>query len=393
MNTEENRRSRLIVVLRIVLPFIIVLVGVLAAKRLYDTRPKPERRAPMRVDPMVEVMQVRRATHTPVVRAYGEVTAARQIDLQALVAGEIVAVHPAFREGGIVPAGETVVTIDPRDYTVAVARAEAALSRARLALAVEEGAGEVARRERQLLGDAAELSPSEEALVRREPHRDVALKTLAAAEADLAQSRLNLERTRVTAPFTALIQSRAVDLGAVASAQKSIARIVDAETCWVRVSVPMDHVRPVLVAGTGHDGAVEVVAMDGTACKGTLIGDTGAVETLGRMAVLLVAIPGPGAAGPSATPMLGDYVEARLPATTLAEAIRLPQSALRNDDRVWLADAGSRLEIRPVTVAWRDHDYVYVSAGLDEGERVITTALTSVVAGTPLRIAGSDRHE
>ncbi len=391
MNTENQRDNRLITVLRIALPIIFVLLGVLAAKRIYDTRPKPERRAPMRVEPLVDVAIVTRTTHTPILRAYGEVIAARQVDLQPLVSGEVIEVHPAFREGGIIPAGETIIMMDPRDYALAVSRAEASVARAQLALRVEEGAGEVAVRERRLLGDEAGLSASEEALVRRDPHRTAARKALASAEADLAQATLNLERTHVRAPFTALIQSRGIELGGLASPQRAIAHIVDAETYWVRVSVPMNRVRPVMDAQPGPEAAITVHAADGVMCTGQLVGHVGTVDERGRMAALLVSIPGPGADNNGSTPMLGDYTEVRLPVTTLHDVVELPQSVLHDDDCVWLANADNALEIRPVSIAWRDRDHVYVSAGLTDGDRVITTALSSAVEGTSLRITGGEQ--
>ena len=149
----------------------------------------------------------------------------------------------------------------------------------------------------------------------------------------------------------------------------------------------------VSLTATATDPTVEIIAIDGSICPGTLIGHAGTVEERGRMAALLVAIPGPGAADSPATPMLGDYVQARLPATALEQVVQLPQSALRDGDRVWLATIDDELEIRSVSVAWRGHAYVYISEGLSEGERVITTTLTSAIAGTSLRIAGSTTHE
>ena len=393
MSTQTKKESRLIVVLRIVLPIVFILLGVLAARRIYETRPIPKRRPPMRVEPLVEVTAVTITRHTPVVRAYGEIVASRQVDLQPLVAGAVTAVHPAFREGGIIPAGDTVLTIDPRDFAQAVARAEAAVARATLEVAVEQGAGEVAHRERELLGRDAGLSTSEEALIQRDPHRVAARASLAAAEADLAQARLNLERTTVTAPFTALVQTRMIERGGLASPQRAVARIVDADTYWVRVSVPVDRLRPVLAVPPTSTPSVTVIASDGLTAMGRLIGHAGTVDARGRMAALLVSIPGPAASTNGAAHLLGDYVEAHLPALPLDHVIQLPQSALRDGDQVWLADSNNQLAIRSVDVAWRDHDHVYIATGLNDGDRVITTALSSGVAGTSLRLAGETAHD
>jgi hypothetical protein len=46
----------------------------------------------------------------------------------------------------------------------------------------------------------------------------------------------------------------------------------------------------------------------------------------------------------------------------------------------------SRLAIRDVDVAYQDEDYAYVRSGLDDGDRVITNDLASVVSGARLRV-------
>ena len=385
MNKSNGRSERIITILRVVLPILLIVAGLLVAKRIYDTRPKPKRRPPMRIEPLVRVTPVRVTTYTPMVNAYGEVIPAREIDLQPLVSGEVTSVHPQFREGGIVPVGDTVIKIDPRDYAVAVARAEAAVANAKLALAVEQGAGEVAQRERTLLGSDANLSASEEALITREPHRDAADRTLAAAEADLAHARLDLERTTVRAPFTGLIQAPTIEQGGLASSQRAIAHLIDAETYWVRASVPINQLQPILEAPSQARQAIDVTTMNGKQTTGRLIGSTGTVDAQGRMASLLIAIDGP-ARDNSSGPLIGDYVQVALPTAPLENVIQLPQSALHDQDTVWLADTNDQIAIVSATIVWRGHDYVYVDGGLQHGDRVVTTPLSSVVEGTSLRI-------
>lgn len=82
------------------------------------------------------------------------------------------------------------------------------------------------------------------------------------------------------------------------------------------------------------------------------------------MVSVLIAIPGAAAGGAAATPLLGDYVEVQLPTAPLERVIRLPQSALRDNDKIWVAADDNRLAIRDVTVAWREQEHVYLSDGL-----------------------------
>jgi RND family efflux transporter MFP subunit len=396
MTTTETgprapRRSLSITVLRIVLPLLILAAGIGVGRHIYKTRPLPQRRPPMRISPLVSVMTAKRMDHTPELVAFGEVVPARQIDLVARVTGDVVAVHPAFREGGIIPVGERVIAIDAEDYRLAVVRAESAVARARLEYTVELGAAEVAQRERALLGADSELSPLEERLVKREPQRDAAQATLAAAEAELAQARLNLARTEIKAPFTAVVLSRTVELGGNVAPQKTIARLADAECYWVKVAVPLDRLRWIRMPTDGKAGATAVVrAGNGRAYPGTVIGVEGAVDARGRMARVLIAVQDPHGlrSGQDVLPLLlGDYVEAAIEGAALADVVRIPREALRDGDRIWVADADNRLVVREIDVVWSDRLQVYIRDGVEAGERIVVTPVGTPVPGVQLRIA------
>ncbi len=392
MTTDESGRvAPGLRVVRVVLPVLIVAAAIGAAIVVYETRPRPQRRPPMRMAPLVRVLAAERADHTPELTVYGNVVASRAIDLVARVTGDVAKVHPMFREGGIIPAGETVIEVDDKDYRLAIARAESTVARAELEFAVEQGAAEVAQRERALLGDGDALSPLEEKLVRREPQRDAAAAALAAAKSDLALARLNLERTRVTAPFTAIVLRRDIELGGNVSPQKTVARLADAESYWVRAAVPLDRLSSIQMPdGAGAGGAAIVRSSVGRDLDGRIIGVEGAVDAQGRMARVLVAVSNPHANGtPGVSPslLLGDYVSVRLACHSISNAVRMPREALRDGDRVWLADAANRLVVRAVTVAWQDQLQVYLATGVEPGERIVVTAVATPVPGIELRVA------
>jgi hypothetical protein len=66
-------------------------------------------------------------------------------------------------------------------------------------------------------------------------------------------------------------------------------------------------------------------------------------------------------------------------------AAKIRRDLLREGDRVWIMNDSSRLEIRPVTIALKGPDVVYVTGGVREGERIVTTDLSAAVEGQPLR--------
>lgn len=135
----------------------------------------------------------------------GRFQANQSAEIRARVAGELRQVH--FREGETVAAGELLFTIDPREYRAAVANARANLVRAeaRLDLASRE-----LRRARSLQ-EAGVMSGEElDAKIGEERQADA---DVGAGRAGLAQAELNLEFTRIEAPFAGRVGAAEVQAG------------------------------------------------------------------------------------------------------------------------------------------------------------------------------------
>lgn len=86
--------------------------------------------------------------------------------------------------------------------------------------------------------------------------------------------------------------------------------------------------------------------------------------------------------------LLNEYVRVAISGAPVEEAYQLPRSALHEDRFVWLATPKGALEIRAVDVVWRDAESVIVSGGVNEGERLILTNLSTPINGMKLRIEG-----
>ncbi|MBN2310002.1 MAG: HlyD family efflux transporter periplasmic adaptor subunit, partial [Candidatus Hydrogenedentes bacterium] len=207
------------------------------AYHLMTNKPQPERRRPPQSAPLVEVEALQPVREQIIVPVMGTVIPAVDVTLQARVAGEITATHPQLIDGGVVRKGDVLVTIDPRDYQLALVSAEAQLESARYNLKVEEGQQDVAQREWELLDMQEEASELDQELALRKPHLRQRQAALRAAEAQVEQARLDLERTQVKAPFNAVIQEAYVDRGDQAAQQTQLATLIGTDVYWVRVSV------------------------------------------------------------------------------------------------------------------------------------------------------------
>ncbi len=376
--------------LYLLLPPLLILAAMIGAVMLVKTAPRAERQPPPPMKSLVRVIQPQAGNQPVIVRAMGVVIPAREIDLEPLVGGEVIWVHPEFKEGARFDAGEVLVRIDPADYRIALAVAKAQVARADYEYQLELGRQDVARREWDLIGKDRPASPREESLALRKPQLRNVEAGLASARAASDQARLNLDRTNLKAPFNALLRRRLTEIGSVVNPQEPVATLVGTDVFWVQAALPVDR----LGALENYRGpaTIRLNSHPPTAWRGTVIRLLGDLEPDGRMARLLVAVPQPLDQHPALPLLLGSYVHVDLEGRQLEQVMVLPRSALREGERLWLASREDTLEIRPVDVAWRDSESVYVAAGLVAGERVIVTDLAIPVVGMPL-IVEDDKDE
>jgi hypothetical protein len=118
------------------------------------------------------------------------------------------------------------------------------------------------------------------------------------------------------------------------------------------------------------------------------------VETQGRMVELLIEVADPLALAEQSAGqpklLLGSYVRVEIAGATLPRAAMIERDLIRDGDQVWIMDDQGNLDIRPVEIAFRARDHVLVIAGVDTGEKLVTSNLPSPVQGMALRIIGEE---
>jgi RND family efflux transporter MFP subunit len=381
--------------LKIVLPIVILFAGIAGAVLLASSRkapPRVERAAP---GPLVEVLTAGLTAVPIVVEGHGEVVAKVAVEIVSQVAGRVVEVSPAMVAGGFFKANRTLFVIEPRDYELGVDRSQAAVTRAEVQLERELAEANVARQEWD------ELNPGEapsSGLVVREPQVRQAKAELEAARADLAVARLNLERTRVSLPFDGVVVSESVDLGQFVTTGRALATVYGTDTVEVRVPLKRGELRWFDIPnGSGRTGPrVEVSAVVGGTrhtWEGRVVRMEAQLDAASRMAHVVVEVARPFASRDGRPPLMPNtFVDVSIFGSTLDDVVPLPRHALRDGERVWVFDDG-KLRVLDVKVARADRERVYVSAGLEDGDEVIVSALDAVTDGMKIRAAGGDRSD
>jgi len=372
--------------LKIIIPIVVLIIGAAAAALIASARKTPPRVDRPSLGPLVEVTPVD-VTDVPVtVTGHGEVVARVAVDLIPQVAGQVVRTHRSLVAGGFFKAGEVLIVIDPRDYDLAVERAQAAVARAKVALEREQAEAEVAREEWN------GLHPGEEptGLVIREPQIRQAEAEYAAAEADLAVARLHLERTRISMPFDGVVVSESVDVGQFVGNGSRLATVYGTDV--VEVRVPLDSRELAWFDIPSHRGdagaSAEVSASFGgtrSTWEGRVTRMEAQVDQTSRMVHVVIEVSDPYETSDGRPALLpGSFVDIRISGRTLQDVVSVPRHAIHDGGRVWVFDDG-RLDVRDVEIVREDRQQTLITSGLEDGDLVIVSALDAVTDGMTIR--------
>jgi len=376
-----------------ILPLIIIVVMAAVSWVIYQNPPEVRRGAPPQVSRVsVETQVLSRTPFRIQVKSYGRIQPRTQSTLLPQVSGQIVWLNPDFRAGGFFEQGEELIRIDSRDYEAEVAQAEADLMTARQALAEEEARSAQAAADWTRLGNAGDAPP----LVLRKPQLNAARAAVASAEAALATARLNLERTRIRAPYAGRVLETSVDLGQVVSSGTTLGEVYAVDVLEVRLPLQnrdlayLQLPEEYRVEGyTGVQPRVEIYSdlIRPETWTGKVVQTEGAIDETSRQLHVLAQVDDPyGEKAVGRVPLkVGQYVTARIEGIEIEDALLIPNRAIYQGTYVYVVEKGV-LQRRDIEIAWQDEGQALIASGLNEGERLVLTSLGQVVSGTPVSI-------
>lgn len=367
-------------------PLVVVLFTVLIVWALVQNAPQPEVGEPETVRIGVYTESAKRTGASAEVTVYGEVRPRVQIDVISEVAGRITAVSPSFTEGGSVAAGEPLISIEQRDYNVAVSEAKARVAARELEVAQALADADVAKK--QLVN---EKNPSDLAL--KLPQIAQARTALDAANISLERAMSDLQRTQVTLPFDARITQTSVDEGQYLGLGRTIASVFSTDIAEVRLPFT-DADIAALGIPIGYEAAVGEglrvrltadVAGASRQWQGQLVRLDASLDARTRTTFGTAEVRNPFAGSDGAMPMApGLFVSAIIQGRSLSDVLAIPAAGLRAGGRVFIMNDEDLLEVRSVRVAHATNEFAYLSSGLSEGDRVIVSPIRNPVPGMAL---------
>lgn len=419
-----TKRSSLWRKLLLVLP---IVLGVLVLLWMATGKEPPataQRGEPTRTVRIIEALEL---DLIPTAEGYGPVRPARVWEAVAQVKGQVVEIHSRLRDGEILAQGTELLRIDPVDYELALAEAEAELAElavqeqnARASLAIEtrnlalaqqdlERARRLVKKgttsksavdeaERSVLGARAAEQNLKNTLALIPARRKMLQAKVKRAERDLAHSLIR-------APFDLRVADLKVEADQFVAVGQTLFAGDAVDRVEIEVQVAMASLRRLFLGRpefkldparlseqlTTMLGFSPLVRLDlgnyQAEWEARFVRFDDAVDAQTRTTGVVVAVDRPyDKIIPGYRPPLskGMFVQVILRGKSHRPRILVPRAAVR-DGAVLVADQDNRLRRRPVKVLFSQGQISVIERGITPGERVLVSDLIPAVEGMLLQ--------
>ena len=365
-----------------VIPTAIVLLFLSVAATLMATAPVLEPANDTPTPLTVRVRTIKTESIELKVHSQGSVMPSTVSQLIPEVSGRVTWTSPNLVAGGYFEAGQELARIDDLDYRNAQNRANAALKRA--TAEVEHAKYEYGRlrslAERKLVSRSALENGLRAYRVTQAAFED--------AQANSEQAQENVKRTVLRAPFTGLVRAENIDIGQFASRGQPIATLYANDVVEVRLPIadrqlaflnlpPLrngnfpEYMQPTVKLSADYGGQTRE-------WFGTIVRAEAEIDTSSRMVQLVARVE---SAEDSQDLSVGLFVTAEIAGLAVDNIVRLPRSAIRNDNQVLVVDTENRLRFRDIQPLRLYRDNVLINAGLIPGERVCVSTVQTAIEG------------
>ena len=365
-------------------PIIILTVSVIVFMLMIKLKPEAEFQKPKIIPQVVETLIAYPSEVRAKISSQGTIKPEHEISVTSEVSGKVIWVSENFLDGAGFNIRDTLMKIEKRDYELALISTESSLFQARLALEREEAEANLASIEWKRVGKGDASS-----LTLREPQLAQARAVLAAAEAAYEQSKRNLERTVIIAPFNGRVRRKLVDLGTNLIPGFRIADIYNTATFEVRLpitdkdipflGIPLDGTmleskdRPSVLLFTNYGG-------ENFQANGFILRSESEIDPKTRMISVIATIP---ISDINKNLKVGMFVNAEIEGLSYSGVTVVPRNSVK-DDMIWVVK-DQKLRRKSVEVIRLENDFAFIADGLNKNDRVLITRLSSYVDGMPVR--------
>lgn len=397
---SSNKTNRKMVQLRYVLmPFAIIFIAILLLGLVKVMAPKPAKKPVVIKAPLVEVLAIARENITFKVRSQGSVFPRTETSIISEVSGMVVDVSAKFKVGGYFKKGEQLLAIDDITYQVALIQAQSRLDSAQANVIEENARTQQAEEEWRLTGKPLAQAP---VLAIRKPQQKKAKAELLSAQANLKAAKFKLNRTKIVAPYDALIKSKMVDIGQYVSTGTQLAISFAVDYAEIRLPIkqrdvaflnlPRINKKSELVSSV--DISYQIAGVDHL-WNSRLTRYEGVVDSRSRVHYVIAQIDDPyalEAASNHEELHIGTFVNAVISGKVLNNLVVIPRGAIYGANSLYLVDKDNKLQITTINILRTDSKNAYTLDDFPDDNRIVVTKLLSPLQGMKLRINGENQN-
>ena len=401
--SNMNNKRRMIPLSYVVTPIAIIFIAIILVVIVAIFSPKPAKKPVVIKSPLVEVVTLKPEKIRFVVQSQGTVQPRTETTLVAEVSGMVTQVSPKFLVGGFFEKGEWILTLDDAIYQINLTKAQARLATAKASLLEEEGRAQQAKQEWLLTGNSLENAP---ALALRVPQIEKARADVVSAEADLREAKIRLEKTKIVAPYNAMLKEKRTDVGQYVNAGSQLAVTFAVDYAEVRLPIKK---RDLNFLNTGRIDQVEqqldpvqlysMLDQKKQTWQSHIVRYEGFVDSKSRVYYAVARVKDPynllneaSSHNNKVDLQVGSFVRATIQGKAISAVYAIPRSAISGTNTVYVLDKENKLAILNISVLRSDADYLYSQDSQLADQRIIITKLETPVAGMSLRLANESSN-
>ena len=299
------------------------------------------------------------------VETTGTVESRNSVSMATQVAGRVVWISEDLRNGGSFDAGQELLRIDPSEFELAVAQAEANLEVANANLELRLAESQAAKENWEIMHGGEDVPD----LVAKVPQISQSRANISTAKASLETAKLQLSRTSFSLPFDGKVLTTDAGVGQFLSKGQVFGLTYDANSLEVRVDISENEIRllnPAKGRGAG-------VLMGGTRYDAFVERTSSSVDRRSRTTTLYLTFRSPHDLLP------GHFVDVQIAGREATESYRLPETVEQAQSSLWII-RDDKLERYDPEIIARTGREIVVSA-FDFGDGIVVGTLNNVHSG------------
>lgn len=388
---------------------------------------------------LVDIMPLMLTSSAPEVIAYGRVEPKNSWQAIAEVSGKVVYRHPALETGRLLKAGTLVLKIDPLEYQLKQSQAQANVNMAnaqlkrldqeqnnlitslniekqKLVLEEQEYQRKLELKKKKLISNSEVEAQNQSLLIQTKLVQDLTSslklipddKKIAQAQVNINQALLEdaqrqLDNTQIVLPFDARIAAVSIEQSQAVSIGNTMFEAQQLGTAVIKAELSLKDAESLMLSVQSkklHNGNLPNIEEIGLAAnielqmgsklhqwpaKLTRISDNINPEQATIGFYLEVQQDFKKLDLKTKPPLTkGMFVSARINGFESPQFI-ISEKALHGDN-IYIMDADNKLNIRPVTVHFRNHQGVAISGDFKEQDRLVLNDLIPAIPGMSLKV-------